>query len=88
MFLTPCLTSVRIEAVPYGWWTSSPEKPHYKGFDESLTGLREVLEKQVHTFIVAHAVWTGMQQPKGGKILTPPLFSFFNQIVHRDHLME
>ncbi|KAG0370690.1 hypothetical protein BGZ54_004814 [Gamsiella multidivaricata] len=34
------------EAIPYGWWTSSPEKPQYKGFDESLVGLREVLEKQ------------------------------------------
>ncbi|KAF9391024.1 hypothetical protein BGX21_011334 [Mortierella sp. AD011] len=34
------------EEVPYGWWTSSPEKPHLKGFDESLSGIREVLEKQ------------------------------------------
>ncbi|KAF9094576.1 Ovarian cancer-associated protein 2 [Mortierella sp. GBA35] len=40
------LENLEPEAVPYGWWTSSPEKPHYKGFDESLTGLREVLEKQ------------------------------------------
>ncbi|KAF9131243.1 Ovarian cancer-associated protein 2 [Mortierella sp. GBA39] len=40
------LEKLEPEAVPYGWWTSSPEKPLYKGFDESLTGLREVLEKQ------------------------------------------
>ncbi|KAF8940051.1 hypothetical protein BGZ47_007897 [Haplosporangium gracile] len=40
------LENLEPEAVPYGWWTSSPEKPHYKGFDESLKGLREVLEKQ------------------------------------------
>ena len=39
------------EAVPYGWWTSSPEKPTYKGFDESLIQLREVLEKQARTTI-------------------------------------
>ncbi|KAF9432726.1 Ovarian cancer-associated protein 2 [Entomortierella beljakovae] len=29
-----------------GWWTSSPEKPQMKGFDESLSSLREVLETQ------------------------------------------
>ncbi|KAF9931349.1 Ovarian cancer-associated protein 2 [Linnemannia zychae] len=40
------LENLEPEAVPYGWWTSSPENPHYKGFDESLSGLREVLEKQ------------------------------------------
>ncbi|KAG0031947.1 hypothetical protein BGZ81_000213 [Podila clonocystis] len=40
------LENLEPEAVPYGWWTSSPEKPTYKGFDESLIQLREVLEKQ------------------------------------------
>ncbi|KAF9204085.1 Ovarian cancer-associated protein 2 [Haplosporangium sp. Z 27] len=40
------LENLETDEVPYGWWTSSPEKPHYKGFDESLTGIREVLEKQ------------------------------------------
>ncbi|CAO3568016.1 unnamed protein product [Mortierella alpina] len=40
------LDNLEPEAVPYGWWTSSPEKPQYKGFDESLKGLRDVLEKQ------------------------------------------
>ncbi|KAF8927567.1 serine hydrolase FSH [Dissophora ornata] len=40
------LENLEPEAVPYGWWTSSPERPQYKGFDQSLAGLREVLEKQ------------------------------------------
>ncbi|KAG0330754.1 hypothetical protein BG000_011483 [Podila horticola] len=35
------LENLEPEAVPYGWWTSSPEKPTYKGFDESLIQLRE-----------------------------------------------
>ncbi|KAF9910278.1 Ovarian cancer-associated protein 2 [Lobosporangium transversale] len=34
------------EDASYGWWTSSPEKPTYKGFDESLSELRSVLEKE------------------------------------------
>ncbi|KAG0208242.1 hypothetical protein BGX28_000707 [Mortierella sp. GBA30] len=40
------LDNLEPEAVPYGWWTSSPEKPQYKGFDKSLKELRDVLEKQ------------------------------------------
>ncbi|GJJ78200.1 hypothetical protein EMPS_10559 [Entomortierella parvispora] len=31
------------EATPYGWWTG---QTHYKGFEESLDQLRQVLEKQ------------------------------------------
>ncbi|KAF9190689.1 Ovarian cancer-associated protein 2 [Haplosporangium sp. Z 767] len=40
------LENLEPEAIPYGWWTSSPEKPAYKGFDESLKGICQVLEKQ------------------------------------------
>ncbi|KAG0317761.1 Ovarian cancer-associated protein 2 [Dissophora globulifera] len=40
------LNNLEPESIPYGWWTSSPERPQYKGLDESLTGLRDVLEKQ------------------------------------------
>ncbi|KAG0048405.1 Ovarian cancer-associated protein 2 [Gryganskiella cystojenkinii] len=37
------LESLEPEALPYGWWTG---QTHYKGFEESLTQLRDVLEKQ------------------------------------------
>ncbi|KAF9351644.1 Ovarian cancer-associated protein 2 [Mortierella sp. NVP85] len=40
------LDNLAPEAIPYGWWTSSPDTPQYKGFEESLAGLCEVLEKQ------------------------------------------
>ncbi|KAF9997224.1 hypothetical protein BGZ65_007188 [Modicella reniformis] len=36
------LENLEPEAVPYGWWRG----PDYKGFDESLTVLQQVLEKQ------------------------------------------
>ncbi|KAI1308176.1 hypothetical protein EDD11_004331 [Mortierella claussenii] len=40
------LENLEPEATPYGWWTSTQDRCAYKGFEESLSGLRELLEKQ------------------------------------------